>query len=142
MSYSSPLVYGSNRPEGDLGMRSAIIGLAVLFSGCAAPPPPASSAAIPELAGRTAGTPQRCITFNRQEGLHVAGPHTLAYRDGRTIWVNSVPGCAALRYSDILVTEPMGTQYCSGDIVKTRDNSSFIPGPSCRLNEFVPYTKP
>jgi len=116
--------------------------LAAALAGCTAPPPSASSAAIPELAGRTAGAPARCVTFGRADGLHIAGPHTLTFRDGPTIWVNNVPECSTLRTSDILVTEPFGTQYCSGDIVKTRDNVSFIPGPSCRLNDFVPYTKP
>ena len=120
--------------------RSFAIGLAMV-AGCTAPPP-ASTTNIPELAGRTAGAPQRCVTFERNDGLHIAGPHTLTYRDGRTLWVNSVPSCSPLRFSDILVIEPVGTRYCSGDIIRTRDNVSFIPGPSCRLNDFVPYRKP
>jgi hypothetical protein len=97
---------------------------------------------LPELAGRTAGAPQRCVTFQQREGLHIAGPHTLTFRDGPTLWVNSVPGCSALRNSDILVLEPVGSQYCRGDFVRTRDNVTLLPGPGCRLNEFVPYTKP
>ncbi len=121
-------------------MRRATIAFAILATGCTATPT-ASPTDIPELAGRTAGAPQRCITFQQRESLHIAGPHTLTYRDGRTIWVNAVPSCAPLRFSDILVTEPVGTQYCSGDIIRTRDNISFIPGPSCRLNDFVPYRK-
>jgi hypothetical protein len=112
-------------------------------AGCtAAPPPPASPIALPELAGRTAGAPERCVTTQHSEGLHVAGPHTLTYRDGRTIWVNAVPECSPLKYSDILVVEPVGSQYCRGDFVRTRDNQSFLPGPGCRLSEFVPYRKP
>jgi hypothetical protein len=121
-------------------MRLATIPLAILASACTAPPP-ASPTDIPELAGRTAGAPQRCVTFQQGESLHIAGPHTLTYRDGRTLWVNAVPSCSPLRFSDSLVTDPFGTQYCSGDIVRTRDNSSLIPGPSCRLNDFVPYRK-
>jgi len=124
-------------------MRTLAFALAVTVTGCTAPPPPAaSSTAIPELEGRVAGAPQRCVTTQQGAGLHVAGPHTLTYHDGRTIWVNSVPGCSPLKFSDFLVLEPVGSQYCSGDFVRTRDNVSLIPGPGCRLNEFVPYTKP
>ena len=125
-------------------MRILIIGLAAAtIAGCTAPPPAATSAtAIPELAGRTAGAPQRCVTFGQNESLHIAGPHTLTYGNGKTIWVNAVPECSALHYTDILVLEPIGTQYCRGDFVKTRDNRTFLPGPGCRLNDFVPYTRP
>ena len=122
-------------------MRIIVIGLVAALAGCTAPPPSASSAAIPELAGRTAGAPARCVTFGQRDGLHIAGPHTLTYRDGRTIWVNNVPQCSTLRTSDILVLEPVGSQYCRGDFVRTRDNVTLLPGPGCRLNDFVPYTK-
>ena len=122
--------------------RIATIGLSAILAGCAPQSPLAPNSPIPELAGRTAGPPQRCVTFQPNDGLHIAGPHTLTYRDGRTLWVNSVPNCSPLRDSDVLVIEPVGTQYCSGDIIRTRDNVSFIPGPSCRLNDFVPYRKP
>jgi hypothetical protein len=81
------------------------------------------------------------VTFGQRDGLHIAGPHTLTYRDGRTIWVNSVPQCSTLRTSDILVLEPVGSQYCRGDFVRTRDNVTLLPGPGCRLNDFVPYRK-
>ena len=122
-------------------MRIMAIFLAATIAGCTAPPPPESPTALPELAGRTAGAPQRCVTFEQGESLHVAGPHSLTYRDGPTIWVNQVPGCSSLRQSDILVLEPIGSQYCRGDFVRTRDNRTLLPGPGCRLNEFVPYKK-
>ena len=124
-------------------MRILAFPLVAAIAGCtASPPPPASSTAIPELAGRTAGPPQRCVGTQQSAGLHVAGPHTLTYRDGPTIWVNSVPECSALKYTDILVVEPIGSQYCRGDFVRTRDNRTLLPGPGCRLTEYVPYPKP
>jgi len=123
-------------------MRIIVVGLAAAIAGCTSPPPPPSADVIPELAGRTAGAPERCVTFSQREGLHIAGPHTLIFRDGRTLWVNAVPGCSALKSSDILVLEPVGTQYCRGDFVRTRDNVTLLPGPGCRLSEFVPYRKP
>jgi hypothetical protein len=122
-------------------MRILAIGLAATIVGCTSPPPPSTADVLPELSGRTAGTPEKCVAFGQRDGLHIAGPHTLTYHDGPTIWVNSVPGCSALRPSDILVLEPIGTQYCSGDFVRTRDNVTLLPGPGCRLNEFVPYKK-
>jgi len=124
-------------------MRILAFALAATIAGCtASPPPPASSTAIPELAGRVAGTPERCVTTQQTVGLHIAGPHTITYRDGPTIWVNAVPECSPLKSSDILVLEPIGSQYCRGDLVRTRDNVTLLPGPGCRLSEFVPYTKP
>lgn len=122
-------------------MRTVVIVLAVVLASCTAPPPAGTSAAIPELAGRTAGPAQKCITIQRSEGLQIAGPHTLLYRSGPTIWVNAVPECSRLRSSDILVLEPFGSQYCRGDFVRTRDNQTGIPGPGCRLGDFVPYTR-
>jgi hypothetical protein len=122
-------------------MRIMVIGLAATIAGCTAPPPSASDTALPELAGLVAGAPQRCVTFGQADGLHIAGPHTITLRSGGTIYVNSVPQCSELRSTDILVTEPFGTQYCRGDFVRTRDNVSFIQGPGCRLNDFVPYRK-
>jgi len=123
-------------------MRILAFALAATVAGCtASPPPPASSAAIPELQGRVAGAPQRCVTNQQSVGLHVAGPHTLSYRDGATIWVNAVPECSALRSSDILVLEPFGSQYCRGDFVRSTDGLSNIPGQTCVLGEFVPYAR-
>ena len=124
-------------------MKNLVLGLTILLAGCTEPPQPASDNAIPELAGRVAGTPQRCIPIEQSRGLHAAGPRTLVYGSGRTIWVNRLPEeCAGIRYSDILVIEQFGSRYCQGDFLRTRDNVSLIPGPGCVLNEFVPYTKP
>lgn len=122
-------------------MRIGVLILAVTIAGCASPPP-ASSDVLPDLAGRTAGAPKQCIPRRETGGLYIAGPHTIALQDGRTLWVNDVPGCVLKSSSDILVVEPVGAQYCGGDFVKTRDNISLLPGPGCRLNDFVPYTKP
>src|SRR5918996_834613 len=105
-------------------MRIFVFGLAAALAGCTVPPPAPGSTAIPELAGRIAGAPQRCVTFQTGEALQIAGPQTLTYRAGRTIWVNSVPQCSTLRHTDILVLEPVGTQYCRGDFVRTRDNQT------------------
>ena len=41
-----------------------------------------------------------------------------------------------------LVTYPFGSQHCRGDIVRTMDRLSHIPGPGCVLGDFVPYRRP
>lgn len=121
-------------------VRSGPIIAAILLGSCAAPPP-ATTTSASELTGRTAGIPQRCIRIERYEGLRVIGPRTLAYGRSRTVWVNAVPECAALKYSDVLVTDPVATQFCRGDLVRSMDAASRIPGPACRLGDFVPYTR-
>jgi hypothetical protein len=44
--------------------------------------------------------------------------------------------------NDILVTYPIGSQYCRGDITRTIDRISRMPGPGCVLGDFVPYRRP
>ena len=123
-------------------MRIAFIGLAMALAGCTAPAPVATNAPIAEIAGRTAGAPQRCIQLTQSEGLHVANRGTLTVRSGRTVWVNHLlDGCSGFGQWDVLVTEPVGTQYCRGDLVRSFDSLSKIPGPSCRLGDFVPFTR-
>jgi hypothetical protein len=67
-------------------------------------------------------------------------PHMLLYGSGRTLWVNRLGSCA-FRSDDILVTEPTGSEHCRGDLVRSFDRTSHIPGPSCVLGDFVPYSR-
>ena len=95
-----------------------------------------------ELAGRAAGAPQHCLEYSRTESLRVSDtdPHMLLYGRGRTIWANDLgPGCGFSR-NDVLVTRPL-SRYCRGDVVRSFDNVSRIPGPGCVLGDFVPYTR-
>jgi hypothetical protein len=41
----------------------------------------------------------------------------------------------------VLVTEPVGSYHCRGDIVRSIDRYSRIPGPSCILGDWVPYRR-
>ena len=116
--------------------------LALLLGSCAAPQPEAERQGPPiELAGRAAGAPRNCAMLNQLDSLRVSqnNRHTLIYGSGRTIWANQV-GCG-FGYDDILVTEPTGSQLCRGDIVRSFDRNSRIPGPACVLGEFIPYTR-
>lgn len=124
-------------------MRCPALWTIVLLAGCAAPPqsvPPTSE--IAELAGRTAGAPQRCVQIVPNESIRIVSSNAFLYGAGRTVWLNRPPGdCQGLRVTDILVTEPIGTRFCQGDLLRSIDRHSKIPGPSCRLGEFVPYTR-
>ncbi len=116
--------------------------LAVLAGSCAVPPaerfvPPS------ELAGRTAGAPQQCVSLRATESLRVSETdrHTLIYGSGGTLWASQLGQCG-FGSDDVLVTEPTtGSYYCRGDLVRSLDRSSHIPGPSCVLGDFVPYRR-
>lgn len=125
-------------------MKAKIAFVALLLAGCSAPPPGAGRQGPPlELAGRIAGTPQRCITLNAQEGLRISenDRHTLLYGSGRTVWANHLGPECAFGSNDVLVTQPFGSSLCRGDIVRSFDRMSRIPGPGCVLRDFVPYTR-
>jgi hypothetical protein len=118
--------------------------LPLLLAACAAPPAVSSHNPPAELVGRTAGTPQHCLTFARTEPLRVSGNdgHLLLYDNGRTIWANDLGPSCGFSVDDVLVTEPLAGRYCRGDVVRSFDRTSRIPGPSCALGDFVPYTRP
>ena len=114
--------------------------VAALASSCAPAGPASAPAALPELAGRTAGPAQRCVPARQSEALRIADGRTLLYGSGRTVWVNRVE-CAGVTAMDILVVEQAGSEYCRGDRVSTIDPVSRIPGPACILGDFVPYMR-
>jgi hypothetical protein len=122
------------------------IGLAIVpfLAGCAPQAPlPASEGPIAEIAGRVAGQPQRCIPTQQTEGLRPANRTTLVSGNGKTVWVNRVQHqCSGFSRWDVLVMEPIGSQYCRGDLVRSVDPVSRIPGAACQLGDFVPYTRP
>ena len=116
--------------------------LAVLAAGCAPSAPQAPRGPIPELAGKTAGTPQRCVRIESTGAFRIADDGTILYSSGSTVWVNRTSeGCRGIRYNDIPVTEPIGSEHCRGDVVRTIDRYSGIPGPACVLGDFVPYRR-
>jgi hypothetical protein len=128
----------------DVRMMRPLIPLALALGCCAAPPPEVQQAGPdPELAGRVAGAPQRCVPISSQQALRVSegDHHTLIYGSGRTLWVNPLGPHCSFRYDDVLVTEPFGSSYCRGDLVRSFDRNSHIPGPACILGNFIPYTR-
>ena len=125
-------------------MRFVTICLGSALAGCAAPPPPvANNAPIADIAGMMVGAPQRCVGTTQSEGFRSVNRNTLVLRRGRSVWVNQLQGgCGGIGQWDVLVTEPLGTQYCEGDLIRSFDPVSRIPGPTCRLGAFIPYTRP
>lgn len=121
-----------------------IVPLTVLaaVAGCAPSEPAGPPAPIAELAGRTAGAPQRCVPTQQTRSMRIAGPEVVLYGSGRTIWLNRLASpCPGMSRMNILIVEPSGAQYCRGDRVRTVEPLSKIPGPSCLLGDFVPYTR-
>lgn len=94
-----------------------------------------------ELTGLVASTPQKCVPLRSSQALRRSegDGHTLLYGSGRTIWVNHLGRTCGFRSTDTLVIDPAGSYLCRGDVVRSFDSVSGIPGPSCVLGDFVPY---
>ena len=108
-----------------------------------APPPAGGPPGQPlGLAGRTAGAPQRCVIIQPAEAFRVSQSdrHTLLYGSGRTIWANHLGAGCGFDSSLTLVSQPIGSSHCRGDLVRSFDSFTRIPGPSCVLGDFIPYT--
>ena len=124
-------------------MKRRIAALALIAGSCAGPQPETQSRPPVELAGRTAGTPERCVSIQQSEALRISDTnrHVLIYGSGRTIFANQLgPQCGFGR-DDVLVTEPIGSYHCRGDIIRSFDRFSRIPGPSCVLGDWVAYRR-
>lgn len=116
--------------------RPAIALAAILAGACAAPPYEAPAIAA------AAGAPQRCVSIDSAGSLRVVDRATITFASGSTRWVNRLKmQCAGVTSFDIPVMEPSGSQYCSGDLVRTIDQRTGIPGPACVLGDFVPYRR-
>lgn len=121
-------------------MRLSILTLGCLLSAsCAAPPNGFRSTG---LANRVAGAAQRCVSVQPSETIRISGsdPHTLSFGSGQTIWANRLQSQCSFRSSDVIVTKPLGSYYCRGDVVTSFDNVSRNPGATCILGDFLPYT--
>ncbi len=95
------------------------------------------------LAGRAPGKPETCLSNSRISNPQVIGDRILLYRDGIRVWRNDLPeACPGLNDDVIIVTEVFGGQLCRNDQFYTLQRSaSGIPGPRCRLGNFVPWDR-
>ena len=64
------------------------VAAAALALGCTRPAVPQDDASFArEVAGRVAGAPANCIDSHQSSNLRVVDSRTLAYDDGRTLWI-------------------------------------------------------
>jgi hypothetical protein len=124
-------------------MRFMRLAAVLLLGACAAPQPTEAPVPPRELAGRVAGPAQKCVLIQANESLRVSDTnrHVLLYGSGKTIFANQLAPACGYGRDDVLITEPSGSYYCRGDLVRSMDRLSHIPGPSCAIGEFVPYTR-
>jgi hypothetical protein len=125
-------------------MKYRLAAIALVLGSCAGPQPGAVQQGPPhELAGRTPRPPERCALINSSDSLRPSDNdrHTLLYGNGRTIWANHLGPQCGFGSDDVLVTEPLGSYYCRGDLVRSFDRYSRIPGATCVLGDFVPYSR-
>ena len=94
------------------------------------------------LAGRIAGSPERCISLNSQQGLYIADQNLiLAQQTGRRIWRANTIGQCSMQSLDTLIVDVYGSQVCRNDRFRVLRNGTSIPGPFCRFESFTPYDK-
>lgn len=97
-----------------------------------------------QLAGKVAGTAERCLPTYRSNDMTIIDDNTILFRDGRTVYVNTPIGaCHGLSgMGRMLVIRNFGPQLCRGDIATVADNTSGMTVGSCTLGDFVPYRQP
>jgi hypothetical protein len=123
--------------------RIAILAFALL-SAYSASPRPASVAPtkVAELAGRTAGKPQRCLGAQSIQlfTTSASDPHVLLYDDGKTIWVSQLDASCEFGPSETIIPTSAEPYYCRGDFVRQGSRVQLNPfGRSCVLGDFTPY---
>ena len=116
-------------------------GSGILLGSCAMAPVAAPLGPLSELAGRSAGAPQRCVTIESGEGLRVGNANTILYGRGKTVWANALAPTCSFSRGATLIVEPLGARYCHGDYVRAVDPHGFTPRTACRLGDFVPYVR-
>ena len=130
-------------------MQMLKIGLAAaLLVGCAAAMEPMARSERDQaiydraLAGKAAGKVEQCLPLHRSRDMEVIDDHTILFRDGRTVYVNTTLGDCNNMSDDsyALVTRNVGPQLCRGDLATVTDASSGMTVGSCSLGDFVPYS--
>ena len=127
-------------------MRSSIMMLlgAATVAGCAPNAVPGASADAlgRELAGRTQGATTSCVSTFGNQNLRVVNPGTVAYGDGKTIYINRLmSACPALNQFNTIIVERTGGEYCRGDHIRGLEPGAIIPGPVCILGDWTAYSR-
>lgn len=94
---------------------------------------------IPDLAGLTAGAPQRCVPIQRTEALRLEADQTILYGRGGLVWVNRLgDACIGRRRIDVLTAEPIGASYCRSGRTLSADPVTGERGPAALLQTSPP----
>ena len=130
-------------------VRAAGLVLAVaLMAGCTTQPPQASRSAEAQAefqkltAGQVAGAAITCLPSYRSSDMVTIDDGTVAFKNGRTVYVNHLLGeCNGLQSGFYtLVTRSSGSGLCRGDIARVADVSTGMIVGSCAVGDFIPYT--
>jgi hypothetical protein len=92
------------------------------------------------LKGRTPGKPVDCVRSEGLNGPQIIGT-TLLYDDLGKIWRTDLDACPGLRNDSILVVQQYGSQMCERDRFTVVERGSSVPGATCWMGKFTPYTK-
>jgi hypothetical protein len=106
--------------------------------------PVAADKDVAELAGRTAGKPQRCVSVKpgRLFSTSDSNPNLLLYDDGKTIWVSDVGPNCGFEGGESAIPDESSSYYCQGDFVRPGSRITLLPfGRHCALRDFTPYRK-
>jgi hypothetical protein len=122
-------------------MKLSIAILAAALTASAAPVPVTAPQAAPELAGRTPGKAQRCVTGEAGLLFQVSesDPHLLLYGDGKTIWASRLGPECGFEAGETAMPDETASFYCRGDFVRAGGRVTLIPGRRCTLGDFTPY---
>jgi hypothetical protein len=132
---------GSGLPRRAFANPMRLLPLLLLASACAASSAREADLSI-ELAGRSAGPPEDCVSASTAANLTPRDSRTLVYADGPTLWVNRLEAaCPGLNAMSTLVVEAEGSRYCRGDRIRSVEPGQSIPGPICVLGRFTPYRR-
>ena len=119
------------------------IAAVVVLASCSRPVSPPASDYAATIEGRVAGPAESCISTTNASGLRALDPQTLAYGSGRTVYINRLAGpCPGITPTSTLFVEVTSSRYCHGDRVRGREYGGFIPGATCIMGDWVPYTRP
>lgn len=102
----------------------------------------ASASLAKELDGRVAGKPANCIGNTTSIRPMIIDENTILYREGGRVWRNDLAAaCPRLNPYNTIITEVQGGQLCRNDRFRVLEPGTTIPGPYCRLGQFVPYER-
>jgi hypothetical protein len=95
------------------------------------------------LEGRTAGPPRSCIRLQDVRNTRSAGRDTILFDGaGDVVYVNRArSSCPDIKTWHAIRHRTIGTNICSGELIRVFDPNSGIEYGGCALGEFVPWRR-